>query len=81
MSNPEETEYGKCPACGGRELISGYGMAFGRGIGSYLACNSCDWFQKGLDADLYTPEEIAAGGEPGPVCLHGKGSGHGGRDA
>lgn len=58
MSNPEETEYGACPKCGCRELISGYGLAFGRGVGGYLACNECDWFRKGLDPDLYAVSKL-----------------------
>lgn len=63
----EEDEYGKCPKCGCRELVSGYGMAFGRGIGAYLACNECDWFEKDLDQELYTEQEMAMS-EPGPIC-------------
>lgn len=63
----EESEYGKCPKCGCRELISGYGLAFGRGIGAYLACNNCDWFEKGLDPELYTEEKMKQE-TPGPIC-------------
>lgn len=30
----------KCPQCGGK-LISGYGFAFGEGIGVYVVCLDC----------------------------------------
>ncbi len=38
-----------CPKCGGH-CSQGYGLAFG-GIGPYEACNDCDYFYKGQDAD------------------------------
>jgi len=38
-----------CPRCGGH-CLQGYGLAFG-GMGSYEACNDCDYFYKVQDAD------------------------------
>lgn len=36
-----------CPKCGGH-CSAGYGLAYG-GVGSYVACNDCDYYFKQQD--------------------------------
>lgn len=45
-----------CPRCKAvidEGLDSGYGFAFGGGLGQYMSCpnDGCDWFVKWLDPD------------------------------
>jgi len=50
---PEPDEFG-CPECGG-EIDSGYGLAFGNGLGTYNFCTVCDWVHKEPDPE-YTED-------------------------
>lgn len=52
----------KCPQCGGH-LISGYGFAFGEGIGVYVVCLDCSHV---VGKAVETPGEcLHCGGEKG----------------
>lgn len=45
----ERLDNGQCPNCGA-DLQSGYGFAFGGGIGFYVNCeNFCGYYEKSLD--------------------------------
>lgn len=39
-----------CPDCGAFVVEEGYGLA-GGGVGTYWACDSCDYFMKRQDPD------------------------------
>lgn len=55
---------GPCPVCGA-ETDMGYGLA-GGGIGPYVYCNSCDYFQKFQDLEEI-PDASKVRGNTGPV--------------
>ena len=49
----------------GKETETGYGLAYGHGIGSYEFCKFCDWYEKYFDegeknvsSNNPTPQEI-----------------------
>ena len=58
MTTDNEAGMDGCPKCGG-ELQFGYGLA-GGGCGSYEYCTAdgCDYFNKTLDPEASTPEEL-----------------------
>lgn len=49
-----------CPVCGA-PTESGYGFAFGGGLGTYTFCTdeTCDWYVKAADPEAEPPDEPA----------------------
>ncbi len=39
------------PACPKDSYTSGYGFAYGGGLGSYEACDTCGWVRKHIDVE------------------------------